>query len=675
MDNSRPARPSLPRWLSPNRLRGSRWIGYVMAVIFIGLASWSSFLLEPVLHGRIPFVPFFVAVALTAWFGGYGPCLLAVALGAMASWYYVLEPRYSFTLEESFQVLGLIAFVFTGVIIALFSGQVRKALRVVNVAQQDSEIRAREAEGLARALQESERRFRGFAEHTENVLWIIRGDREELIYVNPAFARIYGRGTDELYEDFRRLAEYVHEEERERARAFWDKCRQGLTVEEYRIVRPDGSLAWIRRRGFPIPDEEGKVEFRAGISEDITQEKHLQQERDRLLDSERTARQMAERSSRLKDDFLATLSHELRSPLNAILGWVQILRMKPPASEVLNKAIEAIERNSHAQARLIEDLLDMSSIVSGKFRLEVQTVDLATLIQATVESVLPAAEAKEIRLQQVLDPLVGPIKGDPNRLQQVIWNVLSNAVKFTSKGGMIQVHLERVNSHCQISVSDTGCGIRPEFLPFVFDRFRQQDSTTTRTEGGLGLGLAIVKQLVEHHGGSVAVKSSGEGHGATFIIRLPITIAKSEAMEEVLPVVPPIGLDLSLEGVRILVVDDDADACAVLRRILEEQKASVDTVLSAAGALEKIRTDPPHVLISDVGMPEQDGYQFIAAVRGLESPARAIPAIAVTAFARPQDRIRALQAGYNMHVAKPINAIELVTVIVRLKPVARSNQS
>jgi len=417
------------------------------------------------------------------------------------------------------------------------------------------------------------------------------------------------------------------------------------------------------------------VEFRAGISEDITQEKQLQEERDRLLDSERTARQMAERSSRVKDDFLATLSHELRSPLNAILGWGQLLRMKPPTPEVLSKAIEAIERNSHAQARLIEDLLDMSSIVSGKFRLEVQTVDPAALIQTTVESVLPAAEAKEIRLQQVLDPLAGPIKGDPNRLQQVIWNLLSNAVKFTSKGGTIQIHLQRVNSHCEISVSDTGRGIRPEFLPFVFDRFRQQDSTTTRTEGGLGLGLAIVKQLVEHHGGSVAVNSPGEGQGATFIVRLPISIAKDEFPEASLIVPPSVDLDLSLEGVRILVVDDDADACVVLRRILEEQKASVDTVQSAGGALEKIKAYPPDVLISDVGMPEQDGYQFIAAVRRLAGPARLVPAIAVTAFARPQDRIRALQAGYNMHVAKPVSATELVTVIARLKAVARSDHS
>jgi signal transduction histidine kinase/ActR/RegA family two-component response regulator len=463
------------------------------------------------------------------------------------------------------------------------------------------------------------------------------------------------------------MVEYVHPEERERAKAFWDRCRQGLTVEEYRIVRPDGSLRWIRRRGFPIPDEQGKVEFRAGISEDITQEKRLQQERDRLLDSERTARQLAERGSRVKDEFLATLSHELRSPLNAILGWVQILRMKPPAPEMLNKAIEAIERNSQAQARLIEDLLDMSSIVSGKFRLEVQTIDLAMLIRTSVESVLPAAEAKGIRLQQVLNPLVGPIKGDPNRVRQVIWNLLSNAVKFTSRGGTIQVHLEQVNSHCEISVSDTGRGIRPEFLPFVFERFRQEDSTTTRMEGGLGLGLAIVKQLVEHHGGTVAVMSAGEGRGATFVVRLPISIARNESAEEAVPVLSPIGLDLSLEGMRILVVDDDADACVVLRRILEEQKANVDTLSSAVGALEKIRMDPPDVLVSDIGMPELDGYQFIAEVRRLEGPARAIPAIAVTAFARPQDRVRALQAGYNMHLAKPINAIELVTVIARLK--------
>jgi len=658
----------LPRWFSTEFFQRSRWTGYAMAVVLIGLSIWAHILLEPVIHGEIPFALFFVAVALTAWFGGYGPCLLAVALGAITVWYFVLEPRFSFVLTEPFQVLGLAAFVFTGLVIAGFSGRIREALRETDVARRESDERAHQAEQLAEALHESERRFRGFAEHTTNVLWIIRGDRDELVYINPAFSSVYGRSSDGLYQDFSLLTEYLHEDDRARARSFWDKCRAGLTVEEFRIVRPDGSMAWIRRRGFPIPNDRGQVEYRGGISEDITEEKNLQQERDRLLDSERSARQAAERIGRLKDEFLATLSHELRSPLNAILGWIQVLKMRSPAPEMLSQAVLAIERSGQAQARLIEDLLDMSRIVSGKFRLEVQTVDLASLIQTTVESFIPGAQAKDIRLEQILDPLVGQVKGDPDRLQQVVWNLLSNAIKFTDKGGKIQVSLQRVNSHCEIRVADTGRGIKPDFLPFVFDRFRQQDATTTRAQGGLGLGLAIVKQLVEYHGGSVAVESRGDGLGTVFFVRLPIPVVSDETVEKSLPTTPSASdFSLSLEGFRVLVVDDDPEACIVLRRILEEQNAIVDTASSVAVALEIIDTRTPDLLISDIGMPGQDGYQFIAQVRKLEGPVHGIPAIALTAFSRHEDRISALHAGFNMHVAKPVNALELLTVISTLR--------
>jgi PAS domain S-box-containing protein len=661
-----------PQWLTPQFIQRSRWLGYFMAVLFVGMAAWARFLLEDLLHDRVPFASFFVAVALTAWFGGYGPCLLAVALGTVASWYFVLSAHPDLENIEPYKLLGMGAFVFTGIVIAAFSGQVRRALSKLQVAQKESETRANQTKGLMDAALESDRRFRGFAEHSDNVLWIIRGDRDELVYINPAFARVYGRTTDEVYKDFSKLADYVRPEDKARASVFWEKCRDGLTVEEFQIVRPDGSIAWIRRKGFPIPDEAGRLEYRAGISEEITEEKRLQAERDQLLESERSARQVAERSVRGKDEFLATLSHELRSPLNVILGWMQILRFNAPTQEVLNQGLETIERNSRAQARLIEDLLDMSSIVSGKLRLEVQTVDLVTLIRSSIESVLPAAGGKEIRIEQLLDPLAGPVKGDPNRLQQVFWNLLSNAVKFTPKGGKIQVHLERVNSHCEIGVSDTGCGITADFLPFVFDRFRQQDSGSARMQGGLGLGLAIVKQLVESHGGSVAVKSEGEGKGSKFIVCLPIAISAARSVDDILPLARShSGLDLSLEGLKILVVDDDPDACFVLRRILEEQKAMVTTASSAATGLESLSADPPHLLISDVGMPGEDGYQFISRVRKLPAPINDIPAIAVTAFARPVDRIHAMQAGYSMHVAKPVNALELLTVIAKLRPSKR----
>jgi len=626
-----------------------------MAFLLVGLALWLRFLLEPLLFDRIPFAFFFVAVALTAWFGGYGPCLFAVFVGTVVCWLFVLEPQYSWRLSEPFQWIGLVTFAFTGLIIAAFSGRTRKAL-------EEGRRRTKEAEHSLQALNESERRFRGFAEHTQDVQWIIHADREELFYISPSFTTVYGRPTSELYEDFSRMTDYLAEQDRDRFKAFLEKCKSRLVVEEYRIIRPDGSEAWIRRRGFPILNERGDREYRAGISQDISEEKRLGVERDRLLDSERVARQVAEQSNRLKDEFLANLSHELRSPLNAILGWMQVLKQEPSDAAVITQAHQAIERNGQALARLVEDLLDMNRIISGKFRLDVQTVDLASIIRETIESVIPAANAKEIRVEQVLNPLAGPVKGDPNRLQQVIWNLLSNAVKFTPKGGKVQVHLERINSHCEISVSDTGRGIKAGFLPFVFDRFRQQDSTATRVEGGLGLGLAIVKELVEHHGGSVSARSAGEGRGSTFIVALPIAVRTQDPSFKY-AMNASAQRELSLQGMRVLAVDDDPDSVNVLRLILEEQGARVDTAYSASRALEKIKANPPDVLLSDIGMPGQDGYQLIDAVRKLPGNAAKIPAIAITAFARPEDRIAALRAGFNMHLAKPINTAELITII------------
>jgi PAS domain S-box-containing protein len=630
--------------------------GYAMAFALVGLALWLRFLLDPWLSDRIPFAFFFVAVALTAWFGGYGPCLFAVFLGSVTCWLIVLEPQNSWRLSEPFQWIGLVTFAFTGLVIAAFSGRTRKVL-------EENRRRTKDAQQTLQALNESERRFRGFAEHTQDVQWIIHADRDELFHISPSFTTVYGRPTSELYEDFNRMTDYLEEADRGRFKAFLEKCKSGLVIEDYRIVRPDGSVAWIRRRGFPILNERGDLEYRAGISQDITEENRLGTERDRLLDSERVARQMAEQSNRLKDEFLANLSHELRSPLNAILGWMQVLRQTPPDTGVIAQAHQAIERNGQSLARLVEDLLDMNRIVSGKFRLDVQTVDLASIIREAVDSVIPAANAKAIRVEQVLNPLAGPVKGDPDRLQQVIWNLLSNAVKFTPKGGKVQVHLERVNSQCEISVSDTGRGIKAEFLPYVFDRFRQQDSTTARAEGGLGLGLAIVKELVQHHGGSVSARSDGEGKGSTFIVALPVAVRTQDPSFGYATDVPG-QPGLSLNGIRILAVDDDPDSVNALRLILEEHGAQVDTAYSASRALEKIKVNPPDVLLSDIGMPGQDGYQLIDAVRKLPGHAARIPAIAVTAFARPEDRIAALRAGFNMHLAKPINTAELITIIV-----------
>jgi PAS domain S-box-containing protein len=399
-------------------------------------------------------------------------------------------------------------------------------------------------------------------------------------------------------------------------------------------------------------------------------------ERETLLSSERAARSEAEKLSHLKDEFLATLSHELRTPLNAIQGWAALLR-QPSLNEAERlRGLETIERNSRVQAQIINDLLDMSRIVSGKIHLEVQTINLHSVIEASIEAVRPSADAKRIRLLKILDSTVGSTRGDPNRLQQVLWNLLTNAVKFTPAGGHIQIILERVNSHVEIVVEDTGVGIQPEFLPHVFDRFRQADATTTRRYGGLGLGLSIVKTLIELHGGSVRVKSPGENQGATFVVSLPIAVVHSEnaagprlhQREETN--VEAIELP-RLEGARILIVDDEMDGRGLMARILEGRGALIAAVGSAREALEALQQETFDLMLSDIGMPDMDGYQLIREARKLNERAGRIPAIAVTAYARAEDRQRSLLAGYQMHIAKPVDARELIAAIASLLTVSR----
>jgi hypothetical protein len=333
--------------------------------------------------------------------------------------------------------------------------------------------------------------------------------------------------------------------------------------------------------------------------------------------------------------------------------------------------MEIIERNTRAQAQLIEDLLDLSRIMSGRIRLDVQQIAVVEVVSGVIESAEPTAQAKGVRLESILDPTRGIVSGDPTRLQQVFWNLLSNAIKFTPKGGKVQVVLQRVNSHVEFSVSDTGIGIPPSFLPHVFDRFSQKDSSTTRSYGGLGLGLAISKQLVELHGGTVQAKSLGEGHGATFVVRLPLAILKTEgaSADRVHPTHPVAEEEASLPdlgGIHALVVDDEADARELIQRILEEQGATVSVASTGEEALRIMETLAPDALISDIGMPGMDGYQLMRRIRATEPLGRRLPALALTAFARAEDRKRALLAGYQSHVAKPVDMSELVIVVAGL---------
>ena len=395
------------------------------------------------------------------------------------------------------------------------------------------------------------------------------------------------------------------------------------------------------------------------------------EERKQLLDSERFARAEAERASAMKDEFLATLSHELRTPLSAILGWAQVLRLRRMGEAELRQGLETIERNARIQTQLIEDLLDMSRITSGKLRLEVQRVDPSGFVEAAVDTVRPAAEAKGITLHLRHDPDTGTLAGDAGRLQQVVWNLLSNAIKFTPPGGRVQVTLQRVGTNVEIGVSDTGIGIRPEFLPYVFERFRQADASTTRAFGGLGLGLSIVRHLVELHGGSIRVESAGEGLGATFTVSLPCGDAASPAAGVRLGGAAARSVPLhaehsqpDLSGVKVLVLDDADDARELIRRVLLECSAEVLPAANAQQALTLIERERPDVLISDIGMPDMDGYEFLRHVRALgDQRGGRVPAIALTAFARSEDRTRALHAGFLVHVAKPVEPSELVATV------------
>ena len=417
---------------------------------------------------------------------------------------------------------------------------------------------------------------------------------------------------------------------------------------------------------------EARRKAEAALLASEAQLKQVITEREQLLQSERYARSEAERLGHMKDEFLATLSHELRTPLNAIQGWATLLRQREITPEDRTRGLEAIDRNVRAQAQIVSDLLDMSRIISGKIHLEVQLISLHEVINNAIESVRASADAKKIRIRTLLDSSVGFVRGDPNRLQQILWNLLSNALKFTPVGGRVQVILERVNSHVELVVEDTGVGIAPEFLPFVFERFRQADAALTRRHGGLGIGLSIVKTLVELHGGSVRVKSAGENQGASFAIALPVSHVSEQEVErsERLPVLndPLEAIELPrLDDTTMLIVDDEPDGRQLMVRILEGRGAKVTAVAGGSEALELLKSQKFDILVSDIGMPDLDGYELMRRVRQLDSNRDGpIPAIAVTAYARAEDRQRSLLAGYQMHLAKPIEARELVAGIASL---------
>ena len=487
--------------------------------------------------------------------------------------------------------------------------------------------------------------------------------------INPAFEKTFGYTADELMAA--PIFDFVHPEDCPVLKAEYVKLSTGepTTYLENRGRCKDGSYKWLGWTYFPVP-EEGLA---YGVGREVTRRRQMEE----VL---KVRAEELEQANRLKDEFLATLSHELRTPLTSILGWSRLLRAKQFKDESEREhAVEIIERNAEAQAKLIEDLLDVSRIITGKLRLETEPVAPAAVIETALNALRPAAEAKNIRLDSVIDSKAGPVIADPSRLQQIVTNLLSNAIKFTPEGGRVEVQLMRVDSHNRITIRDTGIGIRPEVLPYIFERFRQADSTSTRAHSGLGLGLAIVRYLVERHGGAVHAESQGEGQGAVFTVDLPLTMTESELGEseqsQTMPhqtlagTVAEDAFDdpCALEGLHVLLVEDEHDTRELVKTILERCGAEVTAVTSAEEALTSLEGKKPDVLISDIGMPGRNGYELIKEIRALEPESGGrVPAVALTAYAGSKDRRRALLAGFQVHLTKPIERDELLAVVASL---------
>jgi PAS domain S-box-containing protein len=527
---------------------------------------------------------------------------------------------------------------------------------------------------LQEAIRSTEQRYRDLVEQLDAMFWEAEADTGRITFVSGGAEAILGFPRERWISEPDFWISRVHPDDRElvaNARAH-AAVAGGQHTFEFRAQTAEGRQVWLHAR-IRSPRPAAGEQFLFGVMLDVTERKRGEEERARLYAAAEDARAAAESANRAKDEFLATMSHELRTPLNALIGYAQLLRADQLPPTLMDHALESIERTAKLQSKLVDDLLDVSRIITGKLHLEVGLVDLAAVVDGATETVRLAANGKRITLASAVDRSGLVVSGDATRLQQVLWNLLSNALKFTPEGGRVEILLERVGSYARIVVKDSGQGISPDFLPYVFERFRQADGSMTRRSGGLGLGLAIVRHLIEMHGGMVTAESAGLGHGATFTARLPLSVAADAASD---PSSHGAGHERRpLEQVRILVVDDDADARELLRAVFSQAGAEVTTLNSAAEVVDALKRVQPHVLVSDIGMPDEDGYQLLRRVRASGWHERRLPAVALTAYAGEDHRRRALDAGYQEHVPKPLDLRRIVALVAHLIDVSRGRES
>lgn len=553
--------------------------------------------------------------------------------------------------------------VFGAILVLVVGAGCLAVLNILDASRRAKRMQAAmtEREAAEERVRARERELVALANSMPQLVWAA-GATGEYDYLNQRWYDYTGMSTGAAPSKWQ---EVVHPDDMEHTIKVWTCCLEsGEPYQvEYRLRRADGSYRWFMGRAVPLRAPDGSIVRWFGTSTDIDEEKRVAAERETILESERAARGDAERANRLKDEFVATISHELRTPLNAVLGWVRILR-RDPSRATLEQGLEVIERNARTQARLVDDLLETSRAMSGKLRLDITAVHLASAVQAAVETIRPAAAAKGVGLEVTLESGLPPIAADSNRIQQVAWNLVSNAIKFTPRGGTVAVELKRLESSVRLTVTDSGMGMAAKFLPHVFDRFRQADATTTRQHGGLGLGLAIARHLVELHGGTIEAKSAGEGLGSTFVVELPISVyvpgagRRAPADPDTLP---------KLDDAEVLIVDDDPDTRELVARLLQECGARTQVASSVAQALELYERSAPTVLVSDIGMPDEDGVDLIRRIRAIEAERETFtPAAALSALARREDRERALAAGFDVHLAKPVEPDALTEAVARL---------